>query len=92
MARIFLPLMAEAVSDLFDSARDEGFSPVNLIAIAILRAWSYASAATRRSRTWPWTRAPAPRSGAWIVAPLLLNSAGLNQGRPVSATVTPRLG
>ena len=29
---------------------------------------------------------------AWIVAPALLNTASLNQGWPVSATVTPRLG
>jgi hypothetical protein len=29
---------------------------------------------------------------AWIVAPALLNAASLNQGLPVSATVTPRLG
>ena len=29
---------------------------------------------------------------AWIVAPMLLGGAGLNQGSPVSATVTPRLG
>ncbi|MDP1804522.1 MAG: hypothetical protein Q8K72_05100, partial [Acidimicrobiales bacterium] len=33
-----------------------------------------------------------PKVRAWIVAPLLLNSAGLSQGWPVSATVTPRLG
>ncbi len=36
VARIFFPLMADTVSDLVDSTRDEGFSPINLLAIAIL--------------------------------------------------------
>ena len=123
VARIFFPLMGEAVSDLVDSTRDEGFSPINLIAIAILAlptiapgvlilrsALMLAAAvpdlfATRevegvvlRIRRHEKASYLAVDEGtgtkvrAWIVAPMLLDSAGLGQGRPVSATVTPRLG
>jgi hypothetical protein len=123
VARIFFPLMGEAVSDLVDSTRDEGFSPINLIAIAILAlptivpgvlilrsALMLAAAvpdlfATRevegvvlRVRRHEKASYLAVDEGtgtkvrAWIVAPLLLDGAGLGQGGPVSATVTPRLG
>ena len=123
VARIFFPLMADAVSDLFDSTREEGFSPVNLIAIAILalptivpavlvvRSALMLAAAVpdlfvtrevtgvvlriRRHEKVSYLavdEGAGPKVRAWIVAPLLLNSAGLDQGWPVSATVTPRLG
>lgn len=36
VARIFFPLMADTASDLFDTTRDEGFDPINLIGMAIL--------------------------------------------------------
>lgn len=123
VARIFFPLMAGAVSDLFDSTRAEGFSPINLIAIAILalptivpavlivRSALMLAAAVpdlfvtrevegvvlriRRHEKVSYLavdEGAGPKVRAWIVAPLLLNSAGLSQGGPVSATVTPRLG
>ena len=123
VARIFFPLMADAVSDLFDSTREEGFSPINLIAIAILalptvvpavlivRSALMLAAAVpdlfvtrevegvvlrlRRHEKVSYLavdEGAGTKVRAWIVAPLLLNSAGLNQGWRVSATVTPRLG
>ena len=123
VARIFFPLMADAVSDLFESTREEGFSPVNLLAIAILALPTIVPAVlVVRSALMLAAAVPdlfvtrevqgvvlrirhhekvsylavdegaGTKVRAWIVAPLLLNSAGLNQGRPVSATVTPRLG
>jgi hypothetical protein len=36
VANIFFPLMADAAADLFNSTQEQGFDPVNLIAIAIL--------------------------------------------------------
>ena len=36
VARIFFPLMADAAADLFNSTEEQGFDPVNLIAIGIL--------------------------------------------------------
>jgi hypothetical protein len=123
VARIFFPLMADAVSDLVDSTRDEGFSPINLIAIAILALPTVVPAvlivrsALMLAASVPDLFARREVDGvvlrirrhekvsylavdegtgtnvrAWIVAPMLLNSAGLDQGRRVSATVTPRLG
>jgi hypothetical protein len=123
VARIFFPLMAEAVSDLVDSTRDEGFSPVNLIAIAILalptivpavlvvRSALMLAAAVpdlfatreiegvvlriRRHEKVSYLavdEGAGPKLRAWIVAPMLLDGAGLSQGQPVSATVSPRLG
>ena len=123
VARIFFPLMGEVVSDLFDSTREEGFNPLNLIVIAILALPTIVSAVlvvrsalmlaaavpdlfvTRevegivlRIRRHEKVSYLAVDEGAgtkvraWIVAPLLLDSAGLNQGSPVSATVSPRLG
>ena len=123
VARIFFPLMAEAVSDLVDSTREEGFSPINLIAIALLALPTIVSAVlilrsavmlaaavsdlfvTRevegivlRIRRHEKVSYLAVDEGAgakvraWIVAPLLLNGAGVSQGGRVAATVSPRLG
>ena len=36
VARIFFPLLADTVSDLLDSTRDQGFNPVELLVVALL--------------------------------------------------------
>jgi hypothetical protein len=36
VARIFFPLMADTVSDLVDSIREDGFNPIELIVVALL--------------------------------------------------------
>ena len=123
VARIFFPLMADLVGDVLDSTHDEGFNPLNLIAIGILAIPTTVTAiligrsafmlgaavpdlfVTRelngvvlRIRRHEKVSYLAVDEGsgtkvrAWVVAPAMLDAAGLDQGRPVSATVTPRLG
>jgi hypothetical protein len=123
VARIFFPLMADLVGDVFDSTRDEGFEPINLLGIAILliptsvtavllvRSALMLAAAVpdlfvrrevegvalrvRRHEKVSYLavdEGTGTKVRAWIVAPLVLGAAGVGQGSPVSATVSPRLG
>ena len=122
IGRIFFPLMADTLSDLFDSL-DDGFNPFDLLAVAIVglptaavAVWLARSALMlaaalpdlfvrrevegvvlriRREEKYAYVAVDdGARSEikAWIVPPALLYGAGLNQGSPVSATVSPRLG
>ena len=122
VARIFFPIMGDAVSQLFDSA-DDGFDPLDLLGIAIvgiptvftvvwlLRAALMLNAAVpdlfarhevegvvlrirRREKDSYLAVDDGSRSKikAWRVEPTVLDGAGLGQGSPVSATVSPRLG
>ena len=123
VARIFFPLMADTASDLFESTRDEGFDPVNLIGIAILAIPTVVTAVLLvRSAVMLAAAVPdlfvrrevegvalrirrqekvsylavdegtGTKVKAWIVAPAVLDGAGLGQGSRLSATVSPRLG
>ena len=123
VARIFFPLMADSLSDLFGATGDAGFQPVNLIPIAILAVPTVVPAVLIvRSAVMLAAAVPdlfvtrevegevlrirrhekvsylavdegtSARVRAWIVAPPVLDAAGLGQGSRCSATVTPRLG
>ena len=122
VARIFFPLMADTLGDLFDSL-DDGFEPLDLLAVAILglpttfvAVWLVRSALmlnaavpdlfvrrevegvvlrVRRREKDSYLavdEGTGTKIRAWRVEPALLYCAGLTQGSPVSATVSPRLG
>ena len=123
VANIFFPLMLDALSQLMESVRDEGFQPWDLLAVGLLgiptlvvsvlivRSAAMLLAAVpdlfvRRQvdgvvlRIRPHEKQPylAVDDGtrtevkAWLVEPAVLDCAGLSQGDPVRATVSPRLG
>ncbi|MDQ3641581.1 MAG: DUF2207 domain-containing protein [Actinomycetota bacterium] len=122
VARIFFPLMADTLSELFDSP-DDGFMPLDLLAVAIVglptavtAVWLARSALMlaaavpdlfvrrevqgvvlriRRHEKHSYLAVDDGTSSkikAWLVQPTVLGGAGLGQGSPVSATVSPRLG
>jgi hypothetical protein len=123
VANIFFPLMADTAGTLFDSTKDQGFDPVNLIGVAILAIPTVVTAVWL-VRAALMLRAAVPdlfarrevggvvlrirreekasylavdegsgtRLKAWLVPPAILDAAGLGQGSPVSATVSPHLG
>ena len=122
VARIFFPLMADTLSDMFDSL-DDGFEPLDLLAVALVglptaftAVW-LARAALMLAAALPDVFVRREIEGvvlrirrhekhsylavddgtgitikAWMVQPAVLDGAGLVQGSPVSATVSPRLG